>query len=207
MAYQAGARKTLIDVFSMVARLMHPIMPFLSAEIWSNLPTAEGEIMLAPYPKAEDFPIDDESVVEVGFIQKVISEIRRVRSELQIAFSIPMKIRSEQTDVLNKHQIGLKELARVDEIQSGGKEGVCATVVVDGQNIYIPLSDVIDLDEERSRLDKQIQKAEKDLGFLKKTGMKKSLPVHLRTLLMVSRSRELLQPKNELQASRLELEG
>ena len=149
-------------------------------------------------------------VVEVGFIQKVISEIRRVRSELQIAFSIPMKIRSEQTDVLNKHQIGLKELARVDEIQSGGKEGVCATVVVDGQNIYIPLSDVIDLDEERSRLDKQIQKAEKDLGFLdKKLGNENftsRAPAHIIDGFKVKRA-AAAEKLELLKHARLELEG
>ncbi|MGC6507063.1 MAG: valine--tRNA ligase [Myxococcota bacterium] len=210
VAYQAGARKTLIDIFSMVARLMHPIMPFLSAEIWSNLPTAKGEIMLAPYPKAEDFPIDDESVAEVGFIQKVISEIRRVRSELQIAFSIPMKIRAEQTDILHKHAIGLKELARVDEIHKGGKEGVCATVVVDGQNIYIPLSNVIDLDEERARLDKQIQKTEKDLGFLdKKLGNEKftsRAPAHIIDGFKVKRD-AAAEKLVLLKHARLELEG
>ena len=166
--FQAGARQTLVEVFSMVARLIHPIMPFLSAEMWSHLPGTVGEIPLAPYPKSTDFPSDEQSVSEVTFLQQVITEIRRVRSELQIANSVRISLLSQNISILQKHARGLSDLCNVTAITEGTKSGICSTVVVNGQNIYIPLTDVIDLNEERERLDKQIKKVEKDLGFLAK---------------------------------------
>ena len=77
-AAKQGARHTLWTVFQSLARLFHPVMPFLSEEIWQQMPHTEGTITTAAYPKVEDFPADPESLSQVATIQG-ITAIRRIR--------------------------------------------------------------------------------------------------------------------------------
>ncbi|MFT4976205.1 MAG: valyl-tRNA synthetase, partial [Myxococcota bacterium] len=167
---QQGARHTLLEVFTALIRLMHPIMPFLTEEIWQRLQPfgTEGTICRAAYPKDDEFPEDDEALAEVALVQEAISAIRRIRSEMELSPRAPFSIRAADTTLLNKHAQALKDLAGIHEIITGGREGICATAVVAGRQLFIPLEGVIDIDAERARLDNQIEKSEKNVTALER---------------------------------------
>lgn len=167
---QQGARHTLLEVFTALVRLLHPIMPFLTEEIWQRLQPfgTSGSICTQPYPAADEYPEDEQALVEVARIQETIVAIRRIRSEMEISPKTPFVVRTAETSLLNKHAQALKDLAGVHEIIEGGRQGVCATAVVDGQQLFIPLEGVIDIGAERERLDKVLAKAENDVNSLEK---------------------------------------
>ena len=166
--FQQGARHTLLTVFHAITRMIHPIMPFLSEELWSLLPQTSGFVMCAKYPKETDFLENAQSLIEVEAIQQVITEVRRVRSEMQLAGKVELTLRSTNVDLLRRHAVGLDDLCHVTKIEEGDKNGPSVTIVVQGREIFIPLAGVIDLDAEKDRLDKEIQASDKDISFLEK---------------------------------------
>jgi len=165
-AAKQGARHTLWTVFQSLARLFHPVMPFLSEEIWQQMPNTEGTITTAAYPRVTDFPTDPESLSQVATIQGIITAIRRIRADMEISPKTPIRLRTEGTAVLERHADALRDLAGVAGFEAGGRSGPASTFVVEGKSYFVPLDGVVDLDAERQRLDKVIAKVTKDLGFL-----------------------------------------
>ena len=173
---KAGAQKTLIEVFSAITRLMHPVMPFLSEEIWQLLPESvrsESEtVMMAPYPRVEDFPKDEGILEDVAFLQECIVAIRRLRADMELSPKVELKILAtgEKADRLPAHAGALAHLAGIGsvEILIGDRPEASATTVVNGAELVIPLEGVVDLDAERARLDKEIQKVGKDVQDLER---------------------------------------
>jgi valyl-tRNA synthetase len=165
-AAKQGARHTLWTVFQSLARLMHPITPFISEEIWQQLPGTEGSVMAAAYPKVEEYPIDPEALSMVATTQGIITAIRRIRADMEISPRTPIRLRTQDTTVLEAHSDALRDLAGVHGFDAGDGSGPASTFVVEGRSYFVPLEGVVDLDAERSRLDKVLAKVDKDLGFL-----------------------------------------
>jgi len=175
-AQKAGAQQTLVEIFSATVRLMHPIMPFLSEEIWQRLPEdvrAESEtVMCAAYPKVSDFPEDEQILREVAFLQECIVAIRRLRADMELSPKVPLRILAvgEKATWLPKHANALAHLAGIESVEllEGERPETSATAVVKGAELVIPLEGVVDLDAERARLDKEIAKVQKDVGDLER---------------------------------------
>jgi valyl-tRNA synthetase len=165
-AASQGARHTLFTVFHALLRLMHPIMPFLSEELWGHLPGVQGSVMVAPYPRATDFPQDDGTLDEVALLQETIVAVRRVRADMELALKVRLKGRMAEPGPLMRHQGALRDLAGIEPLEQGGREGLCATAVVRGQELILPLDGVIDVAAERERLGRDIDKTSKDLAQL-----------------------------------------
>ncbi|MEC7946521.1 MAG: valine--tRNA ligase [Myxococcota bacterium] len=181
-AARQGARYTLWTAFHALSRLIHPFMPFLSEEIWRNLPGTEGTVMTAAFPQVEDFPEDEQALTEVQTLQQTIVAVRRIRSEMEISPRVPLTLRMADPSRLAGHGNGLRDLARVTAVVEGGRQGVCATAVVQGRDVYIPLEGVIDIDAEKARLDKEIAKSTKDVDALRKRlnpGFRAKAPSHV----------------------------
>jgi valyl-tRNA synthetase len=165
----AGARHTLWEVLHATLRLLHPLMPFLTEQIWRFLPSTQGSIMVAAYPKASDYPEDPVSLSEVAGLQEAIIEVRRVRSEMGFSERKPaLSLRAIEPSLLQRHLGALRDLAGVDSVEQGGRLGASATVVVRGQEVWIPLEGVVDVAAERERLDKQLEKGRKDIEQLER---------------------------------------
>lgn len=169
-----AAQHTLLAVFSAVARLMHPIMPFLSEEIWQRLPQTSGSVMVAEYPRAEQYPQDPEIIEQVAFLQDVIRGMRRLRAEMEISPRLPFKVLAlgPKASWLLTHGAGLKHLANVVEVRLEGElPPARATSVVAGAEIHVDLEGVVDVDAERARLKKEMDRVGKDaVGLRKKLG-------------------------------------
>ena len=167
-AEKQAARHTLWRSLQSVARLMHPFMPFLSEEIWQQLPGTEGSIMAASYPRAEEYPSDPDALAEVATLQAVIVEIRRLRADMELSPRLPLTLRTAQTASLTRNSDALRDLAGITAIEEGQRTGPCATFVVKGQEYYVPLEGVVDIAAERDRLAKVLDKVQKDIDGLAK---------------------------------------
>jgi len=181
-ALRQGARHTLWEMFHALVRLAHPLMPFLTEEMWRRLPGTTGTVSMASFPSTSDFPSDAGVLDEVAHLQQAIVAIRRIRSDMQLSPKQKLPLRAESVELFDKHAQALADLAGIGSIVSGGREGACATAVVRGREVYLPLEGIIDLDAERSRLDKQIAKTSKDVKGLSRRlnpGFKAKAPAHV----------------------------
>jgi len=167
-AARQGARHTLWTCFHALSRLIHPVMPFLSETIWKTLPGTEGTVATAAFPVAADFPDDPGALEEVAHVQEAIVAIRRIKADMGLSPKVELSLRGADVTTLSKHAGAMRDLARVVDIAEGDRAGVCATAVVRGRELYIPLEGVIDIAAERARLDKELAKSDKDIGALTK---------------------------------------
>ena len=196
-----AAKHTLWTVFHAVSRLIHPIMPFFGEELWRNLPGTEGTGMTAPFPKAAEFPQDPEVLVEIARLQEAIVAVRRIRSEKGLAPRVPLV--AKNTGVLTAAFAGqasaLKDLASVSVV-TGERPAQAAVVVVAGEELWIDLEGVLDTGKERERLTREIEKADKSIGFLESRlgneAFVSKAPPHL-----LAKSRGELQAEKDKRAS------
>ncbi|MBA2653163.1 MAG: valine--tRNA ligase [Tatlockia sp.] len=176
-AKKRGTRRTLIHVLDNILRLLHPIMPFITEEIWqrtSKLMTQNGEsIMLSPYPTVNNDYIDFEIEEEISWLKTVVQSIRTIRSEMTIspAKLIPLILRNlnpTTKERIEKYQTTLMSLSKLTSIrfmQENETVPVSATAVVGEMELLIPMADLIDKEAELARLNKEIAKLDKDIAL------------------------------------------
>ena len=164
----------LHHVFRSILELIHPIIPFVTEEIWRCLPSSDKEsIVIAFYPKVRsEFAFIEEARL-MNYIIEVISGVRSIRGETSISPAIVLNVVIKVNDpglmeLLNANSIHIRDLARVGRISFIGNEGErpkkCALSVRKGLEVYVPLEGVIDIDKELDRLSKQMGKVRKELG-------------------------------------------
>jgi len=170
-----AAQHTLVSCFSAVARLMHPIMPFLSEELWHLLPPSvradSQTVMKARYPRPADFPVDADILTEVAVLQEAIVAVRRAKAGLELSprTPIPLMVNGEAAGPLARHEAALAHLCAVTEVTSVvERPGASVTAPISGGTIFVPLEGLVDLDAERKRLDGELTKARKDVADLEK---------------------------------------
>lgn len=163
---QLTAKYVAWQVLEGCLRLLHPIMPFITEEIWQKLPHQGETIMRAPYPKADTTFIDPAIEAEMDRIQAIISAIRNIRGEMNVPPSkeaeVILKTENEAIQqLLERDQSYIGDLAKVSisEISSKAqKPHMAASAVVGDIELFIPLEGLIDLNKERERLEKEIAK-------------------------------------------------
>jgi len=175
-----AAQTVLAHVLETSLRLLHPIMPFITEEIWQNLPeSVKGKgskarresIMIAAYPTAVEKAIDPAIERDMQMVMDLIMAIRNIRGEMNIAPSVQIQaivsVGSKDTsDHLKKAAGYVKTLSRVSELRIGvaeKKPKAAATGVIKDAEVYIPLEGIIDLTQERDRLQKEIAKISKEI--------------------------------------------
>lgn len=182
------ARETvsiLLTIFEGTSKLLHPFMPFITEEIWQQMPKnrvqgieARGQesIMISPYPVAREELIDIDAEERMGLIIDIINEIRSTRGELNLSPSVEIKVllRSEGEDtiaLLKECRGYVSKLTRSSEVEIGRdvvRPKVAALSVVGSVEIYVPLEGIIDIEAERGRLQKDLDKLKKELFLLSK---------------------------------------
>lgn len=165
-------KKTLLWVFANTLKLLHPIMPFLTEEIYQRLPHKENKsIMIAPYPVFDKGMVDEKSETDMAIITGVIDIIRNIRGETGITpnVKIDVFIRTEKhRDLLEDYNYYIKELARIETLSFITHETPekAAIGIHDGIEIFVPVKDLIDIPKELGRIEKEISKAEDELKKL-----------------------------------------
>ncbi len=174
-AQQRGTRKTLLTVLEHILRLAHPLMPFITEEIWQRVAPLTGvdeaTIMLQPYPEADSEQIDKAAVHEIDWIMSFILGVRRIRGEMNIAPGKPLPVllqngSGQDRNFVENNRIYLEKLGRLEKIEwlsQGDDEPESAIALVGDMKILIPMAGLIDKEAELSRLDKEIQRISKEL--------------------------------------------
>jgi valyl-tRNA synthetase len=171
----ASTRHTLVVVLETVLRALHPIVPFLSEEIWQSvapkLALTEDGLMQRPWPRADEIIADDAATAEIEWFKNVLSGIRRIRAEMNIAPGKTIPLLLADGDASDRARAAkfaaqISFLARVDVpqwIESSADEPAAAAAVVGSMRVLIPLAGLIDLSAEKTRLGKEIARIETEI--------------------------------------------
>jgi len=174
-ALQLGTRQTLLYVLESLLRLAHPIMPFITEEIWQRVaPLAgiEGEtIMLQPYPQADSSLISAEAVEAMDWVMAFILGVRRIRGEMNIAPGKPLPVLLDNAGDRDKtlftaNEAYVMKLGRLESaswLEPGTHAPESAIALVGEMKILIPMAGLIDKAAELARLSKEIQRIGNDL--------------------------------------------
>ena len=170
----AGTRRTLILVLDAILRLLHPVMPFITEELWQEankiVKNTESTLMFCAYPQCDSNKINEEAVADMQWVQAIITGIRNIRGEMNISPSkaLPALLENASKTDLDRlaiYQEYLTKFGRIESITTVDSDDApeSATIVVGDMNVLLPLGSLIDPQEELQRLNKEIEKAQKDI--------------------------------------------
>jgi valyl-tRNA synthetase len=174
-AQKRGTRRTLIDVLETTLRLLHPLMPFVTEEIWQTVAPRAGisgdTIMLRPYPEVSADATDKIAVANIEWVQQFIIGIRQIRGEMDISpgKSLPVILQGAtdgDLELANSEALLLRHVGRVESVRTledTEEPPVAATALLGNMRLLVPMKGLIDIDAERARLKKQQDKVNIDL--------------------------------------------
>jgi valyl-tRNA synthetase len=207
-AAKRGTRRTLIQVLESWLRLLHPLMPFITEEIWQTVAPLAGKtgdtIMLQPYPESDQKGIDSAANADIEWLKNVIVGVRNIRGEMNIPPGKQLTVLLANGDERDKSRLEnnapfLKKLAKLDDIRwlnAGENAPVAATALVGDLEILVPMAGLIDRNAELARLQRETDKLEKDLariqGKLNNTAFIDKAPPEV-----VAKEREKLQVQQQ----------
>jgi valyl-tRNA synthetase len=173
-AIQKGTRRTLVRVLEATLRLAHPMLPFITEEIWQNIAPLAGvkvnpvgdTIMLQPFPVAEESQTDTDADADIEWVKNVIVGVRNVRGEMNISPAKALPIYLARGDAEDKRRLEenrqfLSKLASLESItwlDDPAEAPLCATALAGDLEILVPMAGLIDVDAELARLDREIDK-------------------------------------------------
>jgi valyl-tRNA synthetase len=160
-------------VLDQILVMLHPFMPFVTEELWHALGERPYDLIHARWPMADARAIDPAAQKEIGWLIRLVNEVRSTRTELNVPPGAKIDLvagadAGQDTIVaLQRNQSAIERLARIQSIRSNvSVEGAAAQIVVDGVTFALPLEGIIDLAAERARLTKSAEAAEKERDSL-----------------------------------------
>jgi len=219
---QRGARQTLVQVLETVLRLAHPVMPYITEEIWQRVAPLAGQggetLMNRAYPEPREEGSDAASEASMEWLMALLLGIRRIRGEMNIPPGKPLAVLLEggteqDRETLEQTLDYVHRLGRIETIrwlEPGERAPESAIALVGEMKALIPMSGLIDKAAELARLDKEMQRIAKELprleGKLNDEGFLAKAPA---AVIEKERSRlnELTSSLTELQAQRVRIEA
>ncbi|AOM02462.1 MULTISPECIES: valine--tRNA ligase [Cobetia] len=183
-----GTRRTLVRALETILRLIHPMMPFISEEIWQRIaPHAgkpvEGEsIMSQAWPQADAERIDEQAIRDIEWLKGIIIAVRNIRNELNLSPGKPLEVYLQNgadgdAERLEANRLFLSKLARLESITflAAGDEAPMSAIQRVGElEVLVPMAGLIDKDAELKRIDKEHEKQQKVItGLENKLGNEK----------------------------------
>ncbi|MGD8311250.1 MAG: valine--tRNA ligase [Gammaproteobacteria bacterium] len=174
-AARRGTRRTLVRVMETVLRLIHPLAPFISEEIWQRMAPLAGvtgaTIMRQPYPLADEGRIDPAAVEEIDWVRDFIIGVRKIRSGMNIDPRKPLPVLLQNGSATDRQRLEnnlhyLVSVGRVENatwLETGATAPESSTSLVGGMKLLIPLAGLIDKDAEISRLTRELEKRTQEL--------------------------------------------
>jgi len=167
-------RAAIAFVLDQIIKLLHPFMPFITEELWQNITPRAEMLIVAEWPILPDTLIDEDASAEIDWLMQAITEIRSVRSEMNIPPSKKGAMvvigASKQTSArIDKYTENFELMARVNgwSEDNAAPQGALQCVVGEA-TIALPLAELIDLDAEKTRLSKEIEKAQQEIDKISK---------------------------------------
>ncbi len=171
----AETRATTAWALNRALHLLHPIMPYITEELWASFGEEADQLLAArPWPSLGPDSIDAEASAEMDWVVRLISEVRSIRAEMNVppAAQIPLLLigaNGTSASRVEKHRDLITRLARLSSIDVGGQAPAGAVQgVLDEATLVLPIADVIDIAKERARLAKEIAKAEGEMAKIDK---------------------------------------
>ena len=173
-AQKLGTQQTLARILESILRLAHPFLPFLTEELWQKLPSTvrlSGDtIMLQPFPVADENLINDAASKDINWLKTVVTGVRNIRGEMDIspAREVPILFSNgsaEDQDRLNKFTQELSFLVRPESLTwlgDNAEKPMSATALVGEMKLLVPMAGLIDKEAELARLDKEIDRKQRD---------------------------------------------
>jgi valyl-tRNA synthetase len=169
---RCAAQRTMLDVFKIVLKLLHPFMPFVTEELWQVLKGKnEGSVMVSEFPKYEKEAKTTKAEKEMQLIMDIITCVRNIRGEMRIPPSRKLSVMVSVPDgnsrkIIESGKNYIINMANAEELSVDVNlkepKGV-ATGVVNSAKVFVPLAGIVDISAEKMRLQKELAKAEKDL--------------------------------------------
>jgi valyl-tRNA synthetase len=175
-AARRGTRATLARILEALQRALHPLMPFISEEIWQLAAPLAGikgdSVMLQPYPAAADFAPDEAAERETAWIQGVVLAVRQIRGEMNVspAKRIPLFLKgasAQDVALAERHRAWLERLAGLESITVLATDSAApqsAAALVGELTLLVPMAGIIDAHAEGERLGRLLGKAREDLA-------------------------------------------
>ncbi len=172
---QRGTRHTLITVLEQILRLAHPIIPFITEEIWQKvkgLVNIDADtIMLQPFPQFDANLVDEQAINEINWIKELIVNVRNIRSEMNIAPSKALDVllrhlTEEEINCLNNNLSLIKTMAKLESINilsSDEEAPLAVTKLLGNAELLIPMAGFIDKQAELARLTKELNKLQQEV--------------------------------------------
>ena len=175
-AQKRGASQTLVKVLEKLLRLAHPIIPFITEEIWQKVKGfagVEGDtIMLQPFPQVDTKAIDSQAEQQIAWLKEVIIAVRNIRAESNIAPSkgLDLLLRNiSETDckILAENDRLLKAIAKLDDVKvlnAGEEAPLSVTKLIGNAELFVPMAGFINKEAELARLNKEIEKLNNEVA-------------------------------------------
>ena len=175
-ARKKGTRRTLVRVLDAILRMSHPLIPYITEEIWQSVGKLAGQsgdtLMLAPYPQADQSKIDNQADDQIAWLKTLIVGIRNIRGEMGISpgKAIPVLLRGghqEDRDNLELSEQLLTKLANIEHIEwldDDSEAPMSSTALAGDLEILVPMAGLIDASAEIERLEREITKFETEMS-------------------------------------------
>ena len=175
-AAKLTTRSILVYVLDNTLRLLHPIMPFVTEEIWQSVPHVGESLVVATYPTVHPEQMDEKAAEEMEFLMDFIRSVRTIRNEMNTPLSKPINIIAKVSDaahyaILKENESYIARFSNPEEFVYG--EDVEApsdavTSVITGAEIYLPLAGLINIEDEIARLEKEAEKLQQEVDRVEK---------------------------------------
>lgn len=166
---------TALYIMEGIVKLLHPITPFITEEIWQRLATRQPNesIMRTAWESSDDRLVDENAESDMTALQEMIVGIRNIRSEMNVSPSIrtPVILRTADESMRSRilqNASYIQDLARVESVSFGDKPAKSASAIVRSVEVYVPLEGLIDVDVERTRLSKEIDRLTSQIQGIEK---------------------------------------
>ncbi|MES2667199.1 MAG: class I tRNA ligase family protein, partial [Pseudomonadota bacterium] len=169
--HAAETRLTMAWVLDQSMILLHPIMPFITEDLWGNTGTREKLLVHTDWPTYGAELIDAGPAAEMGFVTTLIEEIRSARAQVHVPVGLKCDLVATELSpaartAWDRNEALIKRLARIDGFSEGATPKGAISLALDGASFAIPLAGLIDIAEEKARLTKGLEKLAKEIGGL-----------------------------------------
>ena len=170
------SKPVLMYVFETALRLLHPFMPFITEELWQNMPHHGESIVIASYPEFDPEWLNERVEAQTDLVQEIVVKVRNIRAEMNVDAKqlVPVRVATadaELTKLLSEAREYIFKLAQVSHMEvvpqlSGDK--LAAQAVAGGLALEVPLAGLIDVEAERARLKKEMEKVRREIDGLER---------------------------------------
>ena len=168
------SKPTLLYVFESALRLLHPFMPFITEELWQNLPHKGESIVIAAYPEFDAGFVGETAESQAELVQEIVVKVRNIRAEMNVdsKLAVPVRIATDDANIkqlLSDAREYIFKLAQVNQMEVVSKlsgDKLAAQAVAGGLALEVPLAGLIDVDAERVRLSKEMEKVQREIDGL-----------------------------------------